>query len=311
MRGDECNEIRTLLNDMLDKIVKPERLNLLIRIDEQPILPNHYVCVFNASEVAVILNENPYVSKSRGLYEYLIKIYQFKKIMDGFNFISNLNKEEKIVKNVIKKFEPELKTIADAASGNLFYAIDELNSFISSNINIMVANLIVSENIKSEKLASIIKSQFHSEVNKRRGNNLEHKSLDEIELNKNIRITRRNTEKFEKRSKNHLYKLVGKIDGFNENENCVIEVKNRLNKKEALPFYDYIQCIVYMRLTNTKKCNLYECYSDGFKNENLIEWNQTCFDNIDTKLTEFVNFVRRITKNDLHSLVRKYHEEYV
>ena len=108
MRGDECNEIRTLLNDILDKIVKPERLNnyLLIRIDEQPILPNHYVCVFNASEVAVILDENPYVSKTRGLYEFLIKIFQFKKIMDSFNFISNLNKEEIIAKNVIKKLEP-------------------------------------------------------------------------------------------------------------------------------------------------------------------------------------------------------------
>ena len=244
----------------MDQIVHLEEIEALNRrppIDNQDpaIIPNYH-CAFNVSEVAIVIGENPHVSTTKALYEYLIKIPSFKRIIDRKNFQQNLNKEDKFVKNLIKTFEIPLKQI-------------------------------VSELIQ--------------------------KRLEDMDEEKNIKITNRNTEKIEEWSRNKFYKLIGKVDGISivNHEKCVIEVKNRMIKRDSLPIYDYIQCILYMKLTKTKKCYLYECYSDGSKKETLIEWNQEVYKNIDIKLTEFVNLIRQIRLEDINILIKKHQNEYV
>ena len=312
---DENKEIKDLLNNLLDQIVHLEEIEALNRrppIDNQDpaIIPNYH-CAFNVSEVAIVIGENPHVSTTKALYEYLIKIPSFKRIIDRKNFQQNLNKEDKFVKNLIKTFEIPLKQIVSELIQKRLEDMDEVNNFINSKI--MNLSYIIPEDIRTEKLISIIESQFKSEINKFRGIILEPKSLNEIESEKNIKITNRNTEKIEEWSRNKFYKLIGKVDGISivNHEKCVIEVKNRMIKRDSLPIYDYIQCILYMKLTKTKKCYLYECYSDGSKKETLIEWNQEVYKNIDIKLTEFVNLIRQIRLEDINILIKKHQNEYV
>ncbi len=312
---DENKEIKNLLNDIIENIEKRGKNEILnphssIKNEDQVIISNYH-CIFNSSEVAIILGENPYVSKTKALYEYLIKIPIFKRLIDRKNFKLGLNKEAKFVKDLMQKFKSELKQIALDIIEFGFEDTDELNCFINSQI--MNLNYTVPEEIKTEKLISIIQNQFKSEVNKFRGIELESISLDEIQLERNIKITDRNLKQYEEWSKNKLYKIIGKVDGLSiiDNEKCVIEVKNRMAKRECVPMYDYIQCIMYMKLTKIKKCYMFECYCDGSRKETLIEWNEEVFKNVDMKLTQFVNFIRQITFEDLDNIIVKHQNEYV
>jgi hypothetical protein len=312
---DENKEIKNLLNDIIENIEQRGKHEILkahpsIKNEDQVIISNYH-CIFNSSEVAIILGENPHVSKTKALYEYLIKIPIFKRLIDRKNFKLGLNKEAKFVKDLIQKFKSELKQIALNVVEFGFEDTDKLNCFINSQI--MNLNYTVPEEIRTDKLISIIQDQFKSEVNKFRGIELESISLDEIQLEKNIKITDRNLKQYEEWSKKKFYKIIGKVDGLSiiDNEKCVIEVKNRIAKRESVPMYDYIQCIMYMKLTKIKKCYMFECYCDGAKKETLIEWNEEVFKNIDMKLTQFVNFIRQITFKDLDNIIVKHQSEYV
>jgi hypothetical protein len=312
---DDNFQFKKVIDDIIDKIIlKIEfetKVNYLYPKDveekEEPILPCYHGS-FNASEIAALIGKNPNITKTQALYNLLIKNHKFKNAIDRLNVKLNLNKNKEIINKSIKKLCTDINRIANNATKLIVNDLDDLKIHIKSDIKIAMKNL---DAINDKKLIDKIEAEMQSEIYKKRGVNLEAQALNEHEIDKNIQITRRNDKLYEYKSKNKLYKIYGRIDGFNDIENCIIEIKNRINRKEFIPSYDYIQCLIYMQLTSYKKCYLIECYADKSKKQTLIEWEKSCLKEIHDKLSELVIFIRKLTNKDVNDLVVRYSQEYL
>ena len=83
-------------------------------------------------------------------------------------------------------------------------------------------------------------------------------------------------------------RLVGYIDGRRMMNNQIVEIKNRQRRLfKRVPDYEFIQCQVYMKLTDTLKCTLIEQFQEETM-EHEIEYDDTLWtDEILPKLKMF------------------------
>ena len=289
-------EVNRLLNDLIEKVIQ----NDLIFNSSTPVMQNYFGS-FNAHEIASLIGKNPNVSKDQALYSLLYRNPTFKQLIDKMNRELNLNQTKKKVEDSVKLFKREITDIANAIT---IQSDDDLKEIIRQTIvSKLNANL-------DQTIISKIENEIKSEVFKLRGRILESQCLNEHEIDKNVKITKRNDKVYEHWCHYKTYKLIGKIDGMNENENCVIEVKNRMFKREIIPQYDYIQCVIYMKLTNKKKCYLIERNPDSTRRETLFEWSQEFFNFINNKLIELVYLIRKMTRKDLIDLIKSCNDNY-
>ena len=100
------------------------------------------------------------------------------------------------------------------------------------------------------------------------------KDLDRLEKKENIKITQRNSQ-FGNLVINisDVYKIIisGRTDGYNEEEQYIIETKHRKNRLFGkVPVYERVQCEIYMRMFECSKCYHTETFREE-SNETLLE----------------------------------------
>lgn len=273
--------------------------------DEDDYIDSGYIGKFTASEVAALINKHEHRTLAQALYKLLKKSIIFSNILNEIKHEMK-DKTEIIVNKCVKDASKELKNIIDTVSDNSeAKEINDIDSFIDTQIALAMSNLNLNKTIISDDLTIRIKKEFKSRVQMARGVKLEHLSIEQLQLELNINITKRNTKlyKFESRD---LYTLSGKVDGIDEDKKCVIEIKNRIKYMEQVPYYDIIQCIVYMKLTDLKQCLLVECFPDKTTRKTTIEWNQDKFDSINDELCKLVCKIRKLTRREISELIKQY-----
>lgn len=243
--------------------------------------------LFNISEIAIITGDNKFKSKRDYLidfwkkydkddYEKYIKLTEFTKETDKeiIKKISN--------KNNIVNIEKDLYTCSKTKN------ISDMNE-IKKNIFNKLSDL--SENEKKE----ITKS-----INNITNTNFGIKNENDItklyeNMTGNIIIK---DNKYRKTSvhKNNKYNIIigGKIDGINNNNGSIIEIKNRVYKLfYTLKEYEKVQIMCYMFLFNSNKGHLVEAYKkkDGsLINIIEVDFDQLYMNNIIDKLILFCDF---------------------
>lgn len=123
-------------------------------------------------------------------------------------------------------------------------------------------------NICDFKLASSIASSNHERRRKaqqRLGILKEKLMLDEYERITKRKIENRNTSNMELTLslENCDVKIVGRMDGMNWDRSLVIEHKSRTRKLLGyVPEHEIIQCHIYMKMVEFKKCDLIESFGN-------------------------------------------------
>jgi hypothetical protein len=159
------------------------------------------------------------------------------------------------------------------------------------------------------------------EVSKTRGNLLEEKALNNMEEEMNVdtnttvskipkMITQRNTKLRYIRAP--AFSIGGKIDGYDEDENVVIEIKNRMRKTPlSLTPYDFevVQVILYMKMMRLegKDCCaaiIREVFPDGSARSTTVKWSEEEWEKIERGMGVFAEEYAALDEEGVDRLMR-------
>ena len=251
--------------------------------------------VINISDVAIITGDNTFKTKR----EYLIDFW--KK-----HFTNDFDKYKKSV-NYVKETDNDIITkITLKNSINIMDELKECNSTTNvSDLNIIkneitkkISHLSENEKIEITKsVSNITNTKFgirhENDISKlyeeKSGNTI----IKDNKYHKTLILTHDNFNIF----------IGGKIDGYNEKHNTLIEVKNRMHKLfYTLRNYENVQIMCYMHLFKTKYGHLVEALKKKDNTEiNIIEvsYNEDYMKEIINKILNFIiYFINFIYDND-------------
>lgn len=114
-----------------------------------------------------------------------------------------------------------------------------------------------------EELAEQLAAEVRGKVTKQRGIQNENSILNTYETDNNVKVTERNTKNMKKNC--GTFTLTGRIDGYVESENRIVDSKDRTRKWDSVPIYDEIQLRTYMFMTGAREAELVERFPDGTK----------------------------------------------
>lgn len=263
--------------------------------------------VYNASEIAALINKNPYKTQDEIIHNILCK---FKKVenkadLDNFKSISKddttklldlfyknsyLNKTqfndylEKL--NNVKTEDQKLKLDKNIMENITKNCINTSNTNHCLNLQKKIDENI--DNVLKNKDNSELKKYLNGHINKKRGIKNEDKIIKEYSKKYNKKITDNNSKLY----KIHLFDIekykiyiCGKIDGIENDE--LIEVKNRKNRLFTfIPEYEQIQIQIYFKLTGLSTGKLIQNYNEE---QSILPINQD--DNIWNTIIEELNIV--------------------
>jgi hypothetical protein len=280
-------------------------LHKIFKINKLIIYINSIMNIFyNASDIAALINKNPYKTSDEIIHNILCKIKKvenktdinkFKninnddtlKLLNLFNNNNEITKKEfDIYKNKLKNVKNEDdklkldKEIIEKVSKKCINTEKtneciDLQKYLENNIDKILDN----KNTKE------IKDYINGFINKKRGLQNEGKIIQQYSKKHKTNITDNNSKLYKlKLFSFDLYNIYicGKIDGIENDE--LIEVKNRKNRLFSyIPEYETIQIEVYFKLTGLKKGKLIQNYNDE-QSIILIEQNNELWDLIETEL---------------------------
>ncbi len=239
--------------------------------------------VYNASEVAALINKNPYKTQEEIMHNVLCKLNKvenksdldnFKsiskddttKLLDLFYKNSYLNEAqvndylEKL--NNVKTEDEKLKLDKKIMENITKECINTSNTNDCIKLQKKIDENI--DNILKNKDNSDLKNYINGHINKKRGIKNEDKIIKEYSKKYNKKITDNNSKLY----KLHLFNIdkykfyiCGKIDGIENNK--LIEVKNRKNRLFTfIPEYEQIQIQIYFKLTGLSTGELIQNHND-------------------------------------------------
>ena len=154
----------------------------------------------------------------------------------------------------------------------------------SKEITELQSKQLVDVNLPS--FLSILNSSIKKDVQIRRGNIKESGNIGKYENKFKRKITDRNSKLFQKVlyvDPNGQFKIVvrGKVDGISEEDNCIIESKNRSKYLfKTLRPHERVQIEAYMFLSGMQRCILTEYYNEeSFEIDYSHDedyWNECC-----------------------------------
>lgn len=109
---------------------------------------------------------------------------------------------------------------------------------------------------RAKYAVDVAKRIIHTEIGKRK----EDHGLDQHAATTGRSVGRRNNKFY--RLDGPQFVIWGMIDGYDESTGTVIEHKQRQNRLfRGLPYYERIQCILYMKMTNSTRATLVQTYN--------------------------------------------------
>jgi len=265
---------------------------------------------FNASDIAALINKNPYKNSEDVIYDILCKINkeENKRELNKFNNISknetinllnNLYKSEEISTDNLNKFKEKLEKVKS----------DEENSRLNKElIEVISKDCVNAKNTddclkKQKSLEDKIKKNLKRSnedignylngfINKKRGIKNEKQIIENFSKKNNVVIKENNSKLYKlklfTKNENSFY-ICGKIDGIEDD--TLIEIKNRKNRLFSfIPEYEKIQVEIYLRLTNMKKGKLIQNFNEE-QSVFLLDSNEELWDMIINELNNVSDII--------------------
>lgn len=147
------------------------------------------------------------------------------------------------------------------------------------------------------ELRNRIAEEVRGKVSKQRGINNETKILDTYEIDRDVKVTERNTKMCRKDF--GTFKLVGRIDGYVASENRIVDSKERTRFWNTVPLYDEIQLRCYMALIGATEAELIERFPDGKTRHTKFMNDPVKWASIQTAIERGVNTIVSAAENPI------------
>jgi hypothetical protein len=113
----------------------------------------------------------------------------------------------------------------------------------------------------AEPLKEMLVHEIRGQISKHRGITNEKAILDGYETARDVKVVERNVRNIKKEY--GKFRLIGRIDGFVESENRIVDSKERTRFWESVPIYDEIQMRCYMNMMGAAEAELIERVPNG------------------------------------------------
>jgi hypothetical protein len=135
----------------------------------------------------------------------------------------------------------------------------------------------------SPEMATQILADARGEVMKKRGLQNETAILDKYEVERKVVVKERNTRML--RMDKDTFVLVGRTDGYVEEQDRVVDSKDRTTYWKTVPIYDEIQLRVYMHLLDAAEAELIERFPNGSTRTTIFKNDPELWADIEANLT--------------------------
>lgn len=266
------------------------------------------ICIF-ASELAIITGHNRY----QNLNEYILKLWQKTfpyDYQEHLDLYSNKNNVE------IVQQTPEEKLLELSKKHNVNIS-ECLNSKDTKSLQNNQSALLKQFKEKDPNIdLNALKKCVQQVSNTNFGTKNEKNSLNKYntKTQKNVSTTNKFFKKEIFTTKKHKWLLGGKIDGLDEEDDTIIEFKNRVNRLfYKLRDYEKVQTMTYMFLLEKQKSRLVETLKTRDETQmNVIEvdWDNEFWESeVIDKLKSFSNDFEKLMNSSKKKL--KFLEETI
>lgn len=218
-----------------------------------------------ASSVAAVIGLNAYKPPYEAMYSILKKDAIIKErirtLESLHNRVSYGSIQRKVsshlaVREIVNLGLAESKTNTDVVG-----IVESAKTMIDDIASIKYPSL--PDNVRRK-----ITKECASEIHKQRGLKNENEVLDQYEVETKTTVTERNT--CMRKISFPEYGLCGRIDGYVESLNRIVDSKERTVHWPEVPIYDEIQLRVYMELMDCPEAELVERFPGGKKRNTVF-----------------------------------------
>lgn len=211
-----------------------------------------------ASKVAALIGLNRYQNPNEVIYSLLQKDTKLKRQIEAIEKEYNRRSYQKVVNEVLAQ-DPIRDCVAaglDACkkTTDVMSALDSVED--AAKIILALRNDHLNPDLREQ-----IAAEVRGKVTKQRGLNNEDAILNNYEKDQDVKVTERNTKMIRK-DYNSIFKIVGRLDGFVEKENRIVDSKDRTRVWNSVPIYDEVQMRCYMDMTGASEAELVERFPD-------------------------------------------------
>ena len=258
------------------------------------------ICIY-ASDLAIITGHNTYQT----IDELMYKLWERNFRSDYMECVASLQSEgqeiiqetkQDYIHRVTKEYNIEH---AEKMMEECLKAADVKDLETKQN------KLMSSLKDVPQKEKKLLKECIKSETNTSFGTRNENVGITEYtqETGEKVKQLERFFKKSLYQTKKHLWSIGGRIDGIDEKDTKVIEIKNRVKRLfYTLRDYEKVQVYAYMYILGLNDSRLVECYKQNKTCDiNIIEvpfdsnfWNTE----IDKKVQRFIKQFERFLKNN-------------
>ncbi len=267
----------------------------------------------HTSKIAIITGDNKYITYEKYIELFLEYLYKNQQellnkdsnIIDITTIIKEDNNLENLIKDINIEDKNKIKTIIDSNITNNKTLIEHTN----------ITNTIINNSDIENK--EKIKYELNSKLNCNYGTNTENHAIKLYELQTNNKVFDTNIKLYNLNLETYL--ICGKIDGKIidklNNEEYLIEIKNRKNKfYNNIPIYEQIQILTYTKLVNITNIIFIQCLNNKLQINTFYNYNnETLWNIIINKLKLYTNLIYLLSDNDngrIHFLLLNNIEKY-
>lgn len=280
----------------------------------------------NATKVAALLGRNKFEPRDKAFFDFLQNANPTFSPLTSHKcpcstwqeYIKVKQKDQNFVNSDVKV---KIQTIIDEQSLLASQATSDVKvSSVLRQTKGLIANVLKEESIDD----NCFLKECTREVVKTRGTLLEEKAINRMEEELNDvtekvetkvsqaprMISERNTKLRYIRAP--AFSIGGKIDGYDEVGNVVIEIKNRMRKTPAntTPYdFEIVQVILYMKMMRLegKDCCaaiIREVFPDGSSRSTTIDWKEEEWEKIEKGMIAFAEEYAGLDKERVDKLIR-------
>lgn len=212
----------------------------------------------SASKVAALIGVHKYQSPAQVMYELLQKDKDVKQRIRDIERAHGRRPFYVVLSEVMKEQAVQdcISQGIDAASktNDVPSVLDDVQERAAIVLSLRCGTI-------APETRARLAEEVRGMVSKRRGINNENAILDQYEVQREVKVTERNTKMCRKTY--DTFKLCGRTDGYVASENRIVDSKERTRFWDTVPIYDEIQLRCYMEMTGAVESELIERFPGG------------------------------------------------
>lgn len=212
----------------------------------------------SASKVAGLIGLHKYQQPHEVLYELLCKDKTTKERIVALEKAHSRRSFTSVLNEVLKD-----QPILDCISSGLTAAnkTDDVASVLATVEEQAGLILALRRDTFTPEVRAQLAAEIRGQVSKQRGLRNENTILDQYEIQRDVKVTERNTKTFRKDF--GKFRLLGRTDGYVASENRIVDSKDRTRFWSQVPLYDEIQLRCYMEMAGADESELIERFPNG------------------------------------------------